>query len=59
MLSLMTLLRTHLSVVASVGPESVHLACGHFVKPLRSLLFKLVDSQLPPALDKVSLWCVL
>ena len=53
-LSLLTLLRTHLSVVASVGPDSVHMACGPFIKPLRHLLFKMVDSQLPPALDKVS-----
>ncbi len=53
MLSLLTLLRTHLSVVASVGSDSIHMACGPVVKPLRNLLFKLVDSQLPPALDEV------
>jgi hypothetical protein len=29
------------------------MACGAFVKPLRDLLFKLVDSQLPAALEKV------
>ena len=53
-LSLLTLLRTHLSVVASVGPDSIQTACGVFVQPLRNLLFKLVDSQLPDALDKVT-----
>lgn len=53
-LSLLTLLRTHLSVVASMGSDSIHTVCGSLVKPLRHLLFKLVDCQLSPALDKVN-----
>ena len=51
--SLLSLTRTHLSLVAPLGPSCVHMACGTQVKPLRNLLFKLVDSQLPPSLDQV------
>lgn len=52
--SLLSLTRTHLGLVAPLGPSCVHMACGSQVKPLRHLLFKLVDSQLPPALDQVN-----
>ena len=51
--SVLSLTRTHLSLVAPLGPSCVHMACGSQVKPLRTLLFKLIDSQVPPALDQV------
>ena len=53
LLSVLSLTRTHLSLVAPLGPSCVHMACGSQVKPLRTLLFKLIDSQVPPALDQV------
>ena len=51
---MLSLTKTHLGLVAPLGPSCVHMACGNQVKPLRNLLFKLVDSHLPPALDQVS-----
>ena len=51
--SVLSLTRTHISLVAPLGPSCVRMACGHQVKPLRNLLFNFIDSQLPPSLDKV------
>ncbi len=51
--SVLTLTSIHISLVAPLGPSCVRMACGRQVKPLRNLLFKFIDSQLPTALDKV------
>ncbi|XP_064390094.1 probable E3 ubiquitin-protein ligase HERC1 isoform X2 [Halichondria panicea] len=52
--SVLTLTSIHISLVAPLGPSCVRMACGRQVKPLRNLLFKFIDSQLPTALDKVT-----
>ena len=52
--SMMSLLRTHLKLSAPLGPLCVHMACGNQVKLVRNFLFKLIDSELPPAIDQVS-----
>ncbi|KAL5481420.1 hypothetical protein EMCRGX_G021569 [Ephydatia muelleri] len=52
--SMMSLLRTHLKLSAPLGPQCVHMACGDQVKDIRSFLFKLIDSELPMAIDQVT-----
>ena len=56
-LSVLTLLRIHLGLVVPLGSGCIDIACGNQVRPLRSLLLQLIDSHLPPAIDKVCL-CV-
>ena len=52
--SLLSLLKTHLGLVAPLGFSCVQVACGQQVKPIRNLLLQLIDSQLPAELDKAS-----
>ena len=53
---LLSLLKTHLGLVAPLGFSCVQVACGQQVKPIRNLLLQLIDSQLPTELDKASVY---
>lgn len=53
MLSLLSLLRIHLSLLPPLGTDYIHTACGSSIKHLRKLLFNLVDLQLPTSLVMV------
>ena len=52
---LLSLLKTHLGLVAPLGVSCVQVACGQQVRPIRNLLLQLIDSQLPTKLDKASI----
>lgn len=52
-MSVMELLKTHLWLIVPLGAGCVDIACGSQTKPLRTLLLQLIDSQLPPQLEKV------